>query len=980
MPGENKVLRISAEADAQSFQGVRTMVRDLQAEAAKAAEALSQVARAAGGASAPMGVAGGTGGGPTAVPAGFRGAQVAAGAGGIASGLVAGVGGIAGVFRQAAEGARAAGRTIADSLRDAATQGEPHLRRMRESVQAVLDGMRQVGAARPPGGGGAGSGGGYDNAAPFRGIGPQLVPVGSPGPSFGTQAWREEAARRGDLLGMGPELKVVGQPDSRSFLQRLMGNAREGWGPAGGGGGGDEGGGGGGGGGGLLGALANIPGIGTLMSVARAAKGFGIAGGAAYLGYKAFDMGTRAFANVDVPNDEERINQEGYDLRYRAAAGRSFGGNAVGLMGGDLALTRAIQRTNQDPSFQRLMGRDMTETRVQLEAHRAGLPSVVNPLTGQSVTSSSGYTVSNLGKTIGQETGKAIVDLSRGATTSSTERLLTGLGSISSISGGVMLPSVAAAQTATSLVSPAKTQQDIQMKRAFAQLPIDQMAARQERIEQEKSSDPMFQYISSKLMSETFGNASMARGSGYGQAPIFDKKTGDFKGYSLDMFKSRLQRRNFTEGEGTAMNEAVSRTAGRGLMYHGESLLGAHAGGLYNAAELFGQGAQLGGGAPGSFLESVQRSVGAGGLDVTAGAELAGVFSSMAATGHGGIGAGGGFETLAASAALPGASPAEDLRNSRMAAGGLQQTAALFGGQVDPLGQALTRRAALRGAKGLGYNAADSLEHLLGNPAELAQIMSARGDVSEGLKGIGLSKANVQTALREQNLQNVVRTVRRGMTKGSAAEGFADKLVAQGGDVAETLRGIVGGELGDKGLARLQQLRGKGKLSSAERKESDALERRALKSYSRGMRGYAEVQAANEGWKHSADEVYQGLEFQAGLGGFGRKLRGGGAHDVLSKDAPERVTAEAISKLTGEESREKHRQLPEIRKAAGEVDLQAASEEEARRKAQVPRGAATDLVATQEHFGKALNASALALEKFAQRVEKAMARMPARGQ
>lgn len=919
-------------------------IRNVTTEAKKAGEAMGQMGHGGGPAPLAVGGVGAAGSANSAAPLGGRQAN---------EGITRWVGGLKEGVRQAADGMKAFGRTMGDALRDAANQGEPHLRRLQAAVQGVLDATHKLPAA--------GTGRAATTASDLLGPTPQQfqgVFGGVAGPGGRPAGGRYNVAARlraENLWAQGGQVPQGLYDTSQGPDQAPPGAG----GPGGGGPGGRSGKGKAGGGGGLFGSLdtSNIPYLGNALR-------FGALGGAAYLGYKAFQGVTGSLAATDTAEAGENFASPFYAANRRAAIGQHFGGQAVGVLQGDLSLARAIKAAAQDPEYKKLQSTDMTNLRLSKAASDAGAIKYEN-LKGEKDFSLTGATTGNIAAVVKQGIQKGISDgfkaVSAGIDTGSVVQGagFDGMG----IEGiGVVKAPVQAGKR-----DEATSAMDVKLRKSQEQdVLIENLEAQRRYVAQKQAEAPMFNYQSQRLMGSAFGTMSMLRAAGLGNREVRDKKTKEFQGWSGDIWGQRMQEMGFDPGEAAGMRAQLGRTAGRGNMGLGTTAMMAGAGGLFNAPDILGAGAQLGGArGPGGFFKGVQGAVGAGGLDVTAGATLAGSFGQLALQGHAGIGGeGDAFQAFAGAAYVPGHNAGQDLRAANNAAGGMQALGDLFGGRTDPLGQSLTRRAALKGARGRGSYVADAIERALGNPVEMASIMSKDGQVPPGLAALGIEKKDLQAAWNEQNLQNTIRTVQRALPMETPAGKMAAKVRAAGGDLTQAVKGMVHEGLGDKRFGLLETLRKKGTLSASERKESDRLEKEAYGIYSPGLKGLAEIQASDAGGKFTGEQVEQSLEQQLGIGGFGRRVRGRGAGDTIGRSAPQKRAAKIQGGLTGANSKLLTPDLVKDIEAAGKDPVKLVEAlTKAQDTAQGAAGAGADWKDVHAHLQSAVDLVASILDK-----------------
>lgn len=1003
----DKVLKVSAQLDEASFRTITDSVRRLNEELLRTAETFARLQQHMGGGGGGVSHGGITppSGGAASQP--FRSAapvmQASAGIGGM---LGRGMEGVGALFKGAADAASGASRSIVDAMRDTAAGGEQHLRRLTGVVAAFADALRGAQTAAASARGSlqgvslntgptamAGTIGPSPAADRLANLVNQMVAAGaithdlggSPGaprraplnvgpfPDTGPLEPYEMTHRERQAVGIRPGLvervrRRFMSADARERAEARDGLTSEELASIGFGGGG-------GGGGGRWwntpleqtpmgrSVVGHLPG-----GIGSAALRYGPWAAAAYGAYRLFDGVTGAMANISRPNIDEAVNHTNfYDFNRNAAAGGTFGNNAASiLMGGDMARAIAIRRVQGNPALQRQLGAENALRREQLIADQAGMAVFDSQITGQkNVASAGGPTVGNISNQIKQKLGQEVNAFVKGA----VDALDMSPGQLwDSFTGswaatGKRVAGVAGGAPVSSMLSPAEDtsdkRNDIMLRRGRAQAGIDMMRERQRMIEAEMASDPLLGQIANQTYNGAFGQLGMLRAAGISGAPIRDK-SGTIVGYSGDRFAAGLQARGFTEHEGAAAIHAMGLQAGRGNRFLGSSLLGPQAGGMFNAAQLVGAGARTGGD-PMALFRAVQGVSGAGGLDVTAGAHLGGMVAGMMPGFDRGLDGTGLTAALGGVAYAPGQSAGESLRQVDQLQRGLPQLGNLFGGRTDGLGQALTRRAALRGAGNLGHVAADALERLLGDPGRLIEI-KRKGNIPPALAGLGITMAHVDVALRESNLQNTVRTIQGGLPEGSPVKALVEKLNAAGGDLGAMMmeRGADAGV----NVKRMQELRGKKTLSGREQRELDKLQG----AFSKAVRGDVEMMAgvfASDLGISDADATGM-LSAQLALTEVPNVVRGKGAGDPTSRESLERVSAGGRAKATLEMASKKAANDQVIRDVVGNPDVVGGAEERAR--AAASGGDPTNLGQAQQQMTTAITQVAAALQGLARRI------------
>jgi hypothetical protein len=246
------------------------------------------------------------------------------------------------------------------------------------------------------------------------------------------------------------------------------------------------------------------------------------------------------------------------------------------------------------------------------------------------------------------------------------------------------------------------------------------------------------------------------------------------------------------------MMQRTGATAGFGLKgADNERLLSATHGGLQNAVELYGLGAQYnGGGRKGArrFLNTLSGAIGRGGLDVTAASQVYGAGAGAITSGtFQGTGAGAaGFLTTLATAAY-GGSPGGDMLGARQVGAGMGGMGAVFSGGLDPLQQAINASAALTAAGSMPAGAKEALMQM--SPASLMGIIKS-GQVPPELSTLfpqGTSAGQILSVVKsyyaEVIRQTITSRVPESVLSGTKTGEARAAVLAGGGDASKYLAG-----------------------------------------------------------------------------------------------------------------------------------------------------------------------------------------------
>jgi hypothetical protein len=277
----------------------------------------------------------------------------------------------------------------------------------------------------------------------------------------------------------------------------------------------------------------------------------------------------------------------------------------------------------------------------------------------------------------------------------------------------------------------------------------------------------------------SLGDTGLARAARLSGSFYRNPRTGAY-GDTVSDYLARATEMGISGGERAAMSRRLAGTAGWGFFGHGDSLLGPEAGGLGNAAGIYGLGAQFGGGGWSSasgFMRGFQGQIGRGGLDVTAANRVSELIGSMMQGGGFGGGTGAGLRNALLEAAS-GGTPGWDMRGARMLAGGMGALGKTTTGTGSPLDQALNWSAALN-IGGLNYGGAARFAHM--NPETLLDIMRG-GGVNPALAKLGINQASTQQYMRNRGASLFAGTINDAGFMGKDAQAAFQAFQRSGGN------------------------------------------------------------------------------------------------------------------------------------------------------------------------------------------------------
>jgi hypothetical protein len=319
----------------------------------------------------------------------------------------------------------------------------------------------------------------------------------------------------------------------------------------------------------------------------------------------------------------------------------------------------------------------------------------------------------------------------------------------------------------------------------------DQVRARQELVNNFMRANPQVMTDMNEFYGSALGDQGLARAGGVSGGFRYNKKTKQWRD-SLSDFEQGARNMGISGAERAGFEQTMGAQAGRGFFYNGASLLSPQAGGLSNAAQIFGVGAQFnGGGGWGgaqSFMGGIQGKIGRGGLDVTAGVQVAN--TGMAAMTSGRFQASGGGGVMSALMdAAGGGSTGRDMRNARMVSSGFgAMDQQVLGGGLDPLQKALNYSSAMEVGGHLPWATQKALANM--DAATVAEVMrNPNSAQANALKSKGITADLLRDYFKSSNSKTFTR-VTSDMLTGSQQQAMAS-FQAAGGSTSY-MKGMIG--------------------------------------------------------------------------------------------------------------------------------------------------------------------------------------------
>jgi hypothetical protein len=645
----SKTLKITASTDGAAFAKALAAVRELTREIEKLAAASAKVNLGGGGG---MGVKiSGVAGQPGNSTISQMGAKMGSGggSGGVAGNLAQAVVQSTALMKVAAAGQKDAFKGMSDGLKALVQNSNREISSLTNNLVKLEAAYRRIGS------GGGGGGRRYIDVQPLA-IGP------SGGGSGGGNVFNGYS---------GPYIPPTGGGGGGSYIANRMGGA--GSGPPGGG--------------------FTRGQIGVGVTAALALANFGIS--ASYEN-KAATL-------------QYGICLAGQTLNRQATYGQIYGGNAVRLAGGDIALSAAMNAAARDRDFKEATALKVAQDRVAFTkltnpndllgaTYKGGLPNPLNLLSGQPI---GGGAQTFIKSGVGNIINNGAVSADRRAAFAARMRSTPmRFGSEAGIGGAGQAtfgggPGVSAGGLTTL---------DIAQKTAMDQLPEEMASRNQAALEAVLQRNPLLNSQMSQYYGGALGDLNLARMGRTGGGLIRDPRTGLYTGDAVQNFKERAISAGWDPGQVAGMTQSIGHQVGWAARGVGSmSMLSKQMGGFGSALNVAAMGNQFGGNGGGLVNAIAGRGgmVGRGGLDITAGSNIFGMGAGMMASGNF-AGSGLGLMQTLGAAGFTGTSGGDMLQARAMGAG-MGAMDAMMGGNIDPLSKGLNASAAMKAAPNAPY-------------------------------------------------------------------------------------------------------------------------------------------------------------------------------------------------------------------------------------------------------------------------------------
>jgi flagellar hook-basal body complex protein FliE len=471
------------------------------------------------------------------------------------------------------------------------------------------------------------------------------------------------------------------------------------------------------GGGGGFGSLGG--GLKTLLGAA----GFGALAGGSLLaaGIGAANFGLGAVYDNRTANLQYGIGLQSQTLNRQATYGQIYGGNAVSLSQGDVALSHAMlvaaaESKDKYSAFATATGsRGLTEAqkqKIDIE-HPTELDGVLlrGGIRGLGTIGSSaaGKYLANGSDSVSDAKKAAFRDkLKSGPSSNVNDYTLTGrsgvVGGQTDLVGNIG-EGIGASEAQKALGAYYNGRSKLDIENAVEQNKLPEMVAQRDNdaLMKVKARNPLLNSYMQDYYNSAMGDMSIARMARV-SGGLVKNKAGEYIGDAVTLFQAEAEGHGWDAGQKAGMIQQIGGQVGWGAKGVGaEAMLSKQYGGLSNAVDLAAIGHQFGG-KGGEFVNALAgRSgmVGSGGLDTSAGARIFGAGAGM--MGNGSF-AGNGLalmQTLGAAGST--GTSGGDMWSARAMQSGLDAGNKVLSGGLDPLQKGLNASAAMKAAPDASY-------------------------------------------------------------------------------------------------------------------------------------------------------------------------------------------------------------------------------------------------------------------------------------
>lgn len=688
----------------------------------------------------------------------------------------------------------------------------------------------------------------------------QITAALTMGPAAGTQALKGFATQfetYAKSVKKTFEDLVKDQTAQISRLQQAWGKVKFPGGGGGGGGGAGGGGGGAGGGGGGAGGGSGQPGRGSFVG--------GLQGVGQSLGIPGWLMGTAGIAGMAAGAAGLMYGQFGaskdaqirYDLekpllasRVQAEAAGSLSGNAMSLRHGDLARSWAMNEVKKDARYSEINSAGFTKKLHEKIQQETPIGLLDAAKTGH---------IGAVAQNFGDMAGLAMRKIVNHPWASFKQMAWSSASAVGSALGGGGLPD---RDFVAADMKPGESMMrgdEVRRQESLTNHAADQVKARNEFISNFMASNKNFGSQLNEFYGGALGDMSLSRAAGI-SGKFIKRKDGTY-GDSVADFNNAALGMGISGSELANLRVKMGGVAGFGFKGRGSSLLSPEAGGLSNAGEIFGVGAQYGGGGwngAQSFMKGIQGNIGRGGLDVTAGAQVAGLGMGAMTSGRFQAGGGVGFMSTLMEAASDGTTGGDmrNARDSRNAFAAFDQ--GILGGNLDPLQKAMNYSAAMKVAGDQPWQTQQALANM--DAATMMEVLRNPNSAKAGaLRAKGVTADLLRNYFNATNSTSFARIVPSTLTD-SAKQSYANFQAAGGS--TKYMKGLVDAIDTAKNIKNPKK-----------RKAALAEARQNLDTETRSLASLFEI-----GDQMDAGTAFMTVRQRMGMEGVTHKLHGKGAH------------------------------------------------------------------------------------------------------
>lgn len=481
------------------------------------------------------------------------------------------------------------------------------------------------------------------------------------------------------------------------------------------------------------------------LRTALGAAGLGmLAGGgmlAAGIGLTNFGL-SAAYENKGA-NLQYGMGLQSQTLNRQATYGQIYGGNATALYHGDIALSHAMRMAAKDKEYARATATVSQEAQKQLIQlqNPTGLGGSIlkGGLSGIGTAAKSAA-----GNGPAQAAGNFISDFVAKGWAAKAYEGVRGFfkgnagGGGGGTSGGGLGEDFAG-----------RTTLEISQANEMNKMPEQIAQQRQDALMKVMQRNPLLNTQMQDYVSGAMGDLGLARMARVAGGLVKDPKTGLYTGDGVANFKARSIAAGWDPGQAAAMQQSIGVQVGWQAKGVGaQAMLSKQMGGFGSALNVAAMGAQFGnnGGALVNSIAGRGGMVGRGGLDISAGSQIAGMGASMMQSGNF-AGSGLGLMQTLGAAGYTGSSGG-DMRQARMMEAGVGAMGNVMSGNIDPLQKGLNASAAMKAAPNAPYATHAALMNM--DPGTMLAAIKSK-NVPPELAAMGVSLPILQKYMAAQN-------------------------------------------------------------------------------------------------------------------------------------------------------------------------------------------------------------------------------------